>query len=102
MDRPYTILAQMRAKPGKREELGALLRAQVVPTRAEAGCLDYHLHASDVDPDLFVIYENWRRVEDLEAHQGAAHIAPLRARGEELIEGGLAVVTLKMLSDFGT
>lgn len=100
MDTPYTILAQMRAKLGKRDELGAILRAQVAPTRAEPGCLAYHLHASDVDAALFVIYENWRRVEDLEAHLREPHMEEFRTRGEDLIEGGLVVVTLTMLSNY--
>lgn len=102
MRQPYTILAQLRAMPGKRDSLRALLEDQVAPTRTEDGCLAYHLHSSEVDPDLFLIYENWRSVEDLERHQAMPHLAPLRERGEELLEGGLVVMTLTMLSPYDT
>ena len=48
-----TLVAFLKGKPEKRHELLAALRAFVKPTRAEAGCVEYHLHGSDTDPNLF-------------------------------------------------
>ena len=55
-----TIIGTVIARPETREELQALLAAQVAPTRAEAGCLNYDFHADAADPCIFVFYENWR------------------------------------------
>lgn len=40
----YTIIGTVTARPDTREELLTLLAAQVVPTRAEAGCVNYDFH----------------------------------------------------------
>ena len=44
------------------------MRGFVAPTRAEAGSVEYHLHISDADPNLFFFYENWRSRKDLDEH----------------------------------
>ena len=43
---------------GKRDELLKVLHSFVKPSRAEPACVDYHLHVSNDDPNLFVFYEN--------------------------------------------
>ena len=53
-----TIIGTVVAKPETREELQAILAAQVEPTRAEAGCVNYDFHADAKDPCVFVFYEN--------------------------------------------
>jgi len=55
-----TNLAFFRARRGHSEALGAALAALVEPTRLEAGCLNYDLHRSVDDADLWFVYENWR------------------------------------------
>ncbi|TAK94934.1 MAG: antibiotic biosynthesis monooxygenase, partial [Verrucomicrobia bacterium] len=41
-----TVVATFKARPGKESELRAALIGLVAPTRKEAGCLNYDLHAS--------------------------------------------------------
>ena len=53
-----TIIGTVTAKPDTREELLGLLAAQVAPTRAEPGCLNYDFHIDAADPCCFVFYEN--------------------------------------------
>ena len=55
----YTIIGTVTARPETREELLTLLAAQVAPTRAEAGCINYDFHVDAADPCVFVFYENW-------------------------------------------
>ena len=57
---PVTNLAFFRARSGRSEALGAALAALVEPTRLEAGCLNYDLHRSVDDADVWFVYENWR------------------------------------------
>ena len=41
-----SLIAYLHGKPEKRNELLAVLSAFVAPTRAEPGCVEYHLHIS--------------------------------------------------------
>jgi quinol monooxygenase YgiN len=52
----------------KRDELLKVLHSFVKPSRAEPACVDYHLHVSNDDPNLFVFYENWRTRNELDEH----------------------------------
>ena len=63
-----TLIAYLHAKPEKREELLKVLHSFVKPSRAEPACVDYHLHVSNEDPNLFVFYENWRTRKELDEH----------------------------------
>ena len=63
-----TLIACLHARPEKREELLKILHSLVKPSRAEPACVDYHLHVSNDDPNLFVFYENWRTRKELDEH----------------------------------
>src|SRR3546814_9548309 len=79
-----TNLAFIRAQPGRSGELGRRLRRLVVPSRREPGCISYDLHRADNDPDLWMVYENWRSTDDLQAHLATAHMrAFIAERSEE-------------------
>jgi quinol monooxygenase YgiN len=84
MDR-VSIIATVTARPETRQELRALLAAQVAPTRGEAGCLRYDLYADPADPCAFVFHEEWRAQSDLDAHMGTPHIAPLLGQADRLL-----------------
>ena len=87
-----TVIAYMRAAPGKREELRQALEALVEPTRQEKGYINYDMHQSLQDPDMFFFYENWESDADLDAHLAAPHLTSLAARIPELLdEQGLTV-----------
>jgi gluconate 2-dehydrogenase gamma chain len=86
-----TAIGILRAKPEKRAELFEILRGFVAPTRQEEGCIGYHLHTSDDDPNLFMFYENWRSRQDLEEHLAMPHLAVLRERGHELLAAEVEV-----------
>lgn len=53
MNPGLTLIAILHGKPEKRDDLLATLREFVKPTRAEEGCVEYHLHVSDDDPNKF-------------------------------------------------
>ena len=87
-----TVIAYMRAAPGKRDELRQALEALVEPTRQEKGYVNYDMHQSLQDPDMFFFYENWESEADLDAHLAAPHLTALAARIPELLdEQGLSV-----------
>ncbi|MGH8873845.1 MAG: putative quinol monooxygenase [Acidimicrobiia bacterium] len=93
-----TIIGVLRAQPDKRDELFEILLGFVAPTRIEPGCLDYHVHASDDDPNRFMFYENWRSRKDLEDHLEMPHLLVLRERGKELLAADVEIRSYTMHS----
>lgn len=84
MDTPITMIARLRAAPGKGDALAALLTEQAgVVRRTEAGCLYYRLHRSNDDPDLFVFYEAYVDAAALDVHRHSPHIAAYRKRRQD-------------------
>jgi quinol monooxygenase YgiN len=84
--RPFTLLADLEAQPGRGDEVAAAIAASqaVALTRAEAGCEAYDLCRDADAPDRFIAYESWRNLDSLREHLGSPHFA---AVGAEL--GGL-------------
>ena len=94
-----TIIGTVKAKPETRDELFALLAAQVAPTRNEPGCINYDFHVDPADPCCFVFYENWQRQTDLDAHLAMPHLAPLFSQLARLLAEPVDIRHLTMLSD---
>ena len=82
-----TVVATFQAKPGQEAELKKALLTLPGPTRREAGCLNYDLHASPEDPAKFLFHENWTSQAALDAHLQSPHIAALLPRVDELCTG---------------
>jgi quinol monooxygenase YgiN len=72
-----TVIAHMRAKLGKEQDLRDALEALIPPTRQEVGYINYDLHQGIEDPSLFYLYENWETVDTHETHM---HTPPGRFR----------------------
>ena len=78
-----TVVAEVKAKPGKEEELRATLLELIGPTRREEGCVQYDLHVHTKDPGRFVFYENWTSQDALARHAASPH---LKVLGEKLVD----------------
>jgi quinol monooxygenase YgiN len=92
-----TVIAHMRAKPGKEQELYDALEALVEPTTKEPGYVNYDMHQGLQDPALFYFYENWESGEALDAHLNAPHLQQFAARLDDLLEGGSGGLTITRL-----
>ena len=101
MAEKLTVVARVRAKAGKEDEVQQTLLALVAPTRAEPGCLNYDLHQSLDDPALFLFYENWASKPHLEAHAQSAHIQAFRARAVALLAEPVEIKFFRMVSPPG-
>lgn len=97
----YTIIGTVTARPETREELATLLQAQVAPTRAEAGCINYDFHVDATDPCVFVFYENWTNRAALDAHLAMPHLQPLFSQLDRLLACPVDIRPLTMLSTWG-
>jgi quinol monooxygenase YgiN len=84
-----TLVAFLRAQPGKGDELGSRLQALIAPTRSEPGNINYDLHRSNEDPDLWMLYENWTTPADLEAHFQQPYLKAFISRLDEVLQGDM-------------
>jgi quinol monooxygenase YgiN len=80
-----TVVAEMKAKPGKEEALRAAVLALIEPTRKEEGCVQYDLHVHTSDPGRFVFYENWTSQETLARHAASPHLTEFGRISAELL-----------------
>lgn len=71
----YFILARFVAHAGHGEEVLALLRGLVSPSRAEEGCLFYDLYQDHENQNVFIILDGWRNKDAFEAHAASLHVA---------------------------
>jgi quinol monooxygenase YgiN len=82
---PLTVVARLRAKPGKESVLKEALLALIVPSHADAGCLNYDLHQSLDDPACFLFHENWEGKAFLDAHLQKPHLTQFLAQADQLL-----------------
>ncbi|HUF19519.1 MAG TPA: putative quinol monooxygenase [Burkholderiales bacterium] len=89
------VVAIITAKPGQREKIIEVARANLAAVRAEQGCIEYRL-AIDADgfkfqtpvgPDTFLVIEKWADDDALKAHAVAPHMATYSAKIKDLVAG---------------
>jgi len=90
------VIARALAREGKAEELKALLRGMVAPTRAEAGCVFYELFESN-QLGLFYFNELWQSQAHLDAHVATSHFTEIFGEAKALLAGPLEVNLLEVV-----
>lgn len=80
-----TVIARSKARAGKETEFESAVRAAVVATHAEEGCLKYTLHRASDDPSSYTLVESWTSREALDRHLGSKHIAELFSKLPALV-----------------
>lgn len=68
------VLATLRARPDRVEDLRDTLLGLFEGTRAEPGSISYHLWQNREDPTEFTFVETWRDEDALGAHFETDHI----------------------------
>ncbi|HEX2255532.1 MAG TPA: putative quinol monooxygenase [Afifellaceae bacterium] len=82
------VAGTFRVPPEKLEALRPHAQAVIAATRGEPGCIAYSFAEDLADPGLIRIYEEWRSLDDLQAHAKSAHMAPWRAALAEIGASG--------------
>lgn len=80
------IVADFWIKAGSEELVRGELEKLVAPTRAEAGCAQYDLHADDENAEHFLFYEIWELRELWQEHMKSAHLAAFKTATEGHID----------------
>jgi quinol monooxygenase YgiN len=82
-----TLIVLLRAREGQETILEAELRAMVVPTRKEDGCLRYDLYRSADTPGALLLHEVWETREAHTEHTHSPHFLRWNARKDALLAG---------------
>jgi quinol monooxygenase YgiN len=81
-----TILVETETKPGKRQEVLALLKAHAERALAnEPGCPQFDVVTPDDDPDRLYLIEVYKDHEAREAHLKHPRLAQIQAAQADLI-----------------
>ena len=97
----YAVVAEVRAKPGKENELRQATLPLVAEVRREPNNLLYFLHEDREAPGRFIFYEIFASQAAFEAHNATPHVQAWFARLPELVDGGVKVVRMEVLSTAG-
>jgi quinol monooxygenase YgiN len=97
-----SLVAILRAKPGLGDELGRRLSTLVEPARAEPGNINYDLHRSNDDPDVWILYENWKAPSDLAAHFELPYMKAFIEELPEVLEGAMDMRRCTMVTPVAT
>ena len=86
MSNPVKIVAILTAKPGKADELKALIDGMVGPSRSEPGNLRYDVWREKAEPNRIVLDELYASDEAVAAHRAAPHFQAYAAKVGELAD----------------
>lgn len=95
----YSVVAEVRAKPGKEDELRAATLPLVKQVRAEPNNLLYFLHEDREAPGHFIFYEIFATQADFDAHNATPHVQAWFGQLPELADGGVKVIRMEILGN---
>lgn len=98
---PYGFILHAHTRAEKSVEFAALFEAYVAPSRAEAGCVEYHMLRDREDPTLFIFFEVWRSKADFDLHAALPHMRQFHERRMEYLARDFEVRMIDMLSPAG-
>ena len=93
----YSIVAQVRAKPGKEDALRAATLPLIELVRGDPKNLVYFLQEDRTKPGHFIFYEVFASQADFDAHNAMPYVKAWFAKLPELAEGGVEVLRMTIL-----
>jgi quinol monooxygenase YgiN len=95
---PLVVFARFHARQGNEEAVANLMRQQIVPVRAEPGCLAIEAFQSTRDPRLFYFHSRWIDESAFDLHAVLPHTVHFLERIQPLIDHPLDVARTRPLS----
>ena len=80
-----TVVAHVKAKPGKESQMRQELLSLVQPSRKDEGCISYDLHQSVEDPTRFYFHEHWTSKDCLDRHLEKPDLQAVLARAGQMV-----------------
>ncbi|WP_441260276.1 putative quinol monooxygenase [Bradyrhizobium sp. 521_C7_N1_3] len=100
-DGAYSVVAEVRAKPGKERALREATLPLVARVRSDPKNLVYFFQEDRETPGRFIFYEIFATRDDFEAHNAMPYVQQWFGRLPELAEGGVVVRRLEILGHGG-
>jgi quinol monooxygenase YgiN len=94
----YSIVAEVRAKPGKEAALREATLPLIALVRSDPKNLVYFLQEDREAPGHFIFYEIFANKADFEAHNAMPYVQDWFAKLPELAEGGVTVMRMEILA----
>ena len=94
-----SVVAEVRAKPGKEAELRAITLPLIALVRSDPKNIVYFLQEDRERPGHFVFYEVFANRADFEAHNNMPYVKAWFARLPELAEGGVEAMKMEILTE---
>ncbi len=79
------VIARIKARADKMDELQSALSSLVDATRKEPGCLSYNLLQNYDDPTDFTMVEEWESKKALEVHLSAKAFKDAQTKLHDLV-----------------
>jgi quinol monooxygenase YgiN len=92
-----SIVAEVRAKPGKEDELRAVTLPLIQAVRSEPNNIVYFLQENRSSPGHFIFYEVFASEADFEAHNATPHVQAWFKKLPDLAQGGVQVMKMQVL-----
>lgn len=96
-DDQLTVVAHIKAKPGKEGQVREELQKLLAPTRAEHGCINYDLHQALESEAGFLFHENWTNKEALDQHLETPHVQTFLGQSDELLAEPVEITFWKQI-----
>ncbi|WP_370130661.1 putative quinol monooxygenase [Bradyrhizobium yuanmingense] len=93
----YSVVAQVRAKPGKEDMLRAVTLPLIDLVRGDPKNLIYFLQEDRAKPGHFIFYEVFASQADFDAHNAMPYVKDWFAKLPELADGGVEVMRMAVL-----
>lgn len=74
MSKPYAFILDAYTRPDQSEAFAELFRGYIAPSRAESGCVEYHMLRDPQDPTRFSFYEVWQDQAAFDSHVALPHM----------------------------
>jgi quinol monooxygenase YgiN len=94
----YSVVAEVRAKPGREAELRAVTLPLIAQVRSDPKNLVYFLQEDREAPGRFIFYEIFASREDFEAHNAMPYVKDWFTKLPELADGGVTVTRMEVLT----
>jgi len=94
----FSVVAQVRAKPGKEDELRAATLPLIELVRGDPKNLIYFLQEDRNAPGHFIFYEVFASEADFEAHNAMPYVKAFLAKLPDLAPGGVEVLRMRVLN----
>lgn len=98
MNHSCAFILHAHTRPEKADEFEALFRGHVDSSRAEEGCIEYHMLRDAEDSTLFIFYEVWQSPEHLQTHSSLPHMRRFHEQRMDYLRQDFEIRPIEMIS----